>query len=150
LLAISKEVDTVLTVYCSSTTVEYHTDNGIEVVTGVQGTVAEAVVQCRKQACAIPARRMNNLDFAGTAFLYLLKRSGIQLVNLLLTFVGVVLLIGLFNAFISNDLLSSIFSGNVMKIHGIFFISPDRAAMAVWSSTAMLLNLMVPLKAGCW
>ena len=37
-----------------------------------------------------------------------------QLVNLLPIFVGVVLLIGLFNAFISKDLLTSIFSGNVL------------------------------------
>jgi predicted Fe-Mo cluster-binding NifX family protein len=113
-VAISKEVDLVLTGYCSPTAVKYLADNGIDVVTGVKGTVAEAVAQYRKQACAIPARRMGEPDFAGAALLHALKKSGMQIVNLLPIFVGVVLLIGLFKAFISKDLLSSIFSGNAL------------------------------------
>ena len=113
-LAISKKVDMVLTGYCSPTAVKYLADNGIDVVTGVKGTVAEAVAQYRKQAHAIPARSMDETDFAGAALLPALKRSGMQIVNLLPIFVGVVLLIGLFNAFISKDLLSSIFSGNAL------------------------------------
>ena len=113
-IAISKEVDTVMTGYCSPTAMKYLTDNGIDVVTGVKRTVAEAVAQYRKQADAIPARSMDEPDFTGAALLNALKRSGIQIVNLLPIFVGVVLLIGLFNAFISKDLLSSIFSGNAL------------------------------------
>ena len=113
-VAISKEVDTVLTGYCSPTAVKYLADNGIDVVTGLKGTVAEAVAQYRKQACTIPARRMDKPDFAGAALLHALKRSGMQIVNLLPIFVGVVLLIGLFKAFISIDLLPSIFSGNAL------------------------------------
>ena len=113
-LAIGKEVDTVLTGYCSPTAVKYLADNGIDVVTGVKGTVAEAVAQYRKQAQAIPARSLDEPDFAGAALLHALKKSGMQLVNLLPIFVGVVLLIGLFNAFISRDLLLSIFSGNAL------------------------------------
>jgi predicted Fe-Mo cluster-binding NifX family protein len=113
-IAISKEVDTVLTGYCSPTAVKYLVDNGIDVVTGVKGTVAEAVAQYRKQALAIPVRSKNEPDFAGGALLHALKRSGMQIVNLLPIFIGVVLLIGLFNAFISKDLLSSIFSGNAL------------------------------------
>jgi len=42
-LAISKGVDTVLTGYCSPTAMKHLTDNGISVVTGVTGSVAEAV-----------------------------------------------------------------------------------------------------------
>ena len=113
-IAISKKVDTVLTGYCSPTAMKYLADNGIDVVTGVKGTVAEAVVQYRQQANAIPARSMEKPDFAGAALLPALKRSGMQLVNLLPVFVGVVLLIGLFNALISKDLLSSLFSGNAL------------------------------------
>ena len=113
-LAISKEVDTVLTGYCSPTAVKYLADNGIDVVTGVKGTVAEAVAQYRQKAHAIPARSMDEPDFAGAALLHALKRSGMQIVNLLPIFVGVVLLIGLFNTFISKDLLSAIFSGNAL------------------------------------
>lgn len=113
-IAISKEVDTVLTGYCSPTAMKYLRDNGIEVVTGVEGTVAEAVAQYRKQAHAIPARSMDEPDFAGAALIDALKRSGMQIVNMLPIFVGVVLLIGLFKTFISKDLLSSIFSGNAL------------------------------------
>ncbi len=113
-IAISKEVDTVLTGYCSPTAMKYLADNGIDVVTGVKGTVAEAVAQYRKQAHAIPARNKNEPDFAGAALRHALKSSGMQIVNLLPIFVGVVLLIGLFKAFISKDLLSSIFSGNAL------------------------------------
>ena len=111
-IAISKEVDTVLTGYCSPTAMKYLTDNGIDVTTGVKGTVAEAVAQYRKQAHATPVRSEDEPDIAGPALLYALKRSGMQMVNLLPVLVGVVLLIGLFSAFISKDLLSSIFSGN--------------------------------------
>jgi predicted Fe-Mo cluster-binding NifX family protein len=113
-IAISKEVDTVLTGYCSPTAMKYLRDNGIEVVTGVEGTVAEAVAQYRKQAHAIPARSMDEPDFAGAALIDALKRSGMQIVNMLPIFVGVVLLIGLLKTFISKDLLSSIFSGNAL------------------------------------
>jgi predicted Fe-Mo cluster-binding NifX family protein len=113
-IAISKEVDTVLTGYCSPTAMKYLADNGIDVVTGVKGTVAEAVAQYRQQAHAIPPRSMEEADFIGAPLLHALKRSGLQLVNLLPIFVGVVLLIGLFNTFISKDLLSSIFSGNAL------------------------------------
>jgi predicted Fe-Mo cluster-binding NifX family protein len=113
-IAISKEVDTVLTGYCSPTAMKYLRDNGIEVVTGVEGIVAEAVAQYRKQAHAIPARSMDEPDFAGAALIDALKRSGMQIVNMLPIFVGVVLIIGLFKTFISKDLLSSIFSGNAL------------------------------------
>jgi uncharacterized membrane protein YraQ (UPF0718 family) len=94
--------------------VKYLVDNGIDVVTGVKGTVAEAVAQYRKQALAIPVRSKNEPDFAGGALLHALKRSGMQIVNLLPIFIGVVLLIGLFKAFISKDMLSSIFSENAL------------------------------------
>jgi predicted Fe-Mo cluster-binding NifX family protein len=113
-IAISKKVDTVLTGYCSPTAMKYLADNGIDAITGVKGTVAEAVAQYRKQAHAIPARSMDKPDFSGAALLPALKKSGMQLINLLPIFVGVVLLIGLFNAFISKDLLSSIFSENAL------------------------------------
>ena len=76
-IAISKEVDTVLTGYCSPTAMKYLTDNGVDVVTGVKGTVAEAVAQYRKQAHAIPVRSKDEPDIAGVALLHALKRSGI-------------------------------------------------------------------------
>ena len=112
--AISKEVDAVLTGYCSPTAVKYLADNGIEVVTGVKGTVAEAVAQYREQVHAMRTRIKDKPDLAGAALVHALESSGKQIVNLLPIFVAVVLLIGLFNAFISKDLLSSIFSRSAL------------------------------------
>ena len=113
--AISKEVDAVLTGYCSPTAVKYLADNGIEVVTGVKGTVAEAVAQYREQVHAMRTRIKDKPDLAGAALVHALESSGKQIVNLLPIFVAVVLLIGLFNAFVSKDLLSSIFSGSALS-----------------------------------
>lgn len=113
-LAISKEVDAVITGFCSPTAVKYLADNGIDVVTGVKGTVAEAVAQYRKPAHSTPIRSKDKPDIAGAALIQALKSSSRQLINLLPIFVGVVLLVGLFNAFISKELLSSIFSGNIV------------------------------------
>ena len=118
-LAISKEVDIVLTGYCSPTAMKYLADSGIEVVTGIKGTVAEVVAQYRKQARAIPARSMDEPDFTGVALLDALKRSGLK---------------------------KLIFPGCVLMIYGIVFVtSPGGAAMAFRSSTAILRNLMIPL-----
>jgi len=111
-LAISKEVDAVLTGFCSPTAVKYLADKGIDVVTGVKGTVAEAVAKHRKQVRSTLIRSPNKPGIDRDSLTHALKSSGKQLVNLLPIFLGVVLLVGLFSAFISKELLSSIFSGN--------------------------------------
>ncbi len=113
-LAISKEVDVVLTGFCSPTAMKYLADNGIDVVTGVNGTVAEAVAQYQKQVHSTPMRNKNNPEITGVSLMDGLKRSGRQIGNLLPILVGVVLLLGLFNTFISKELLLSIFSGNML------------------------------------
>lgn len=113
-LAISKKVDAVMTGYCSPTVMKYLSDHGIEVITGVKGTVAEAVMQYCKQDHPTEMRRKGNSESTGVSMIHALKSSGRQLVNLLPLFVGVILLVGLFNAFISKELLSSIFSGNTI------------------------------------
>jgi len=113
-LAISKGVDTVLTGYCSPTAMKHLTDNGISVVTGVTGSVAEAVAQYSTPVHTTPPAGKDKPDIDAAALLQALKRSGMQLINLLPTFVGVILLVGLFNAFLSKKLLSSIFSGNAL------------------------------------
>jgi predicted Fe-Mo cluster-binding NifX family protein len=113
-LAINKKVDAVMTGYCSPTARKYLSDHGIKVITGVKGTVAEAVVQYCKQDHSTPMGSKDNSESTGLSMVNAFKRSGQQLVNLLPIFVGVILLVGLFNAFISKELLSSIFSGNTM------------------------------------
>jgi len=47
-LAISKKVNAVLTGYCSPTAEKYLSASGIEVLTGVSGTVSEVVEQYKK------------------------------------------------------------------------------------------------------
>ena len=113
-LAISKKVDAVMTGYCSPTAMKYLSNHGIEVITGLESTVAEAVVQYCKQDHSAPMRRRGNSESTAVSMIHALKSSGQQLVNLLPLFVGVILLVGLFNAFISKELLSSIFSGNTI------------------------------------
>jgi len=116
-LAISKKVDAVLTGYCSPTAEKYLTANGIEVLTGVSGTVAEVVRQYKKGdlqkhigVVRKPESGGSNID--RLTLFHALKTSSNQFINLLPMLVGVVLLIGLFNAFASKELLSYLFSGN--------------------------------------
>jgi len=113
-LAISKEVDLVLTGYCSPTAMKYLTDNGIEVITGVKGTVFEAVGQYRNQILPATIHRMIKPETTGAILIHVLESTGKQFANLLPILVGVVLLVGLFTAFISKEFLSSIFSGNAL------------------------------------
>jgi predicted Fe-Mo cluster-binding NifX family protein len=118
-LAISKEVDAVLTGYCSPTAMKHLSDNGIDVLTGIKGTVSEAVAQYMQHVRSTPARSKGYADtsqheIGGTPLIQALKSSGKQVANLLPIFIGVVLLVGLFSAFISKELLSSIFSGNTL------------------------------------
>jgi len=116
-LAISKKVDAVLTGYCSPTAEKYLTANGIEVLTGVSGTVAEVVQQYKKGDLQKHIGVVRKLESRGPkidrlTLFYSLKNSSNQFINLLPMLVGVVLLIGLFNAFASKELLSYLFSGN--------------------------------------
>ena len=116
-LVVSKKVDTVLTGYCSPTAMGHLTKNGIKVATGVNGNVYEAVTRYKKSAL----KNITNVDHKQdswtsennrAALAGAFKSSAKQFVNLLPTLAGVVLLIGLFNALISKELLSLVFSGD--------------------------------------
>lgn len=116
-LAISKKVDAILTGYCSPIGKTHLTANGIDVLTGVTGTVSEVVRQYKQGMLQKPAeverapedRRFRIIErdlFQG------LKNSSKQFSNLLPILIGVVLLMGLFNSFVSREFISSVFSGN--------------------------------------
>jgi predicted Fe-Mo cluster-binding NifX family protein len=116
-LAITKKVNAVLTGYCSPTAEKYLNANGIEVLTGVKGTVAEVVRQYKKgdlQKHIGVARKSESrgprIDMG--AVFQALKISFNQLITLLPMVVGIVLLIGLFNVFASKEVLTYLFSGN--------------------------------------
>ena len=117
-LVISKKVDTVLTGYSSPTTIGHLTVKGIQVFTGVDGTVAEVVEKYKKGelqrqpgVVSSPETGANKIDKA--ALVHALRNSANQFIRLLPVLTGVVLLIGLFNSFMSKELLSSVFSGNI-------------------------------------
>lgn len=113
-LAISKEVNAVLTGYCSPAAREHLSASGIEVLTGVSGTVSEVVEKYKRgkfqKYTKVEASRYT-ID--KIAFVHALKSSVNQFLSLLPILVGIVLFIGLFNVFVPKDLISSIFSGNM-------------------------------------
>jgi len=113
-LAISKEVGAVLTGYLSPTAMKYLTNNGIEVITGVKGAVSEAVALYRNQIHPATIHRKVKPERTRTILIRAFNSTGKQFANLLPIFVGVVLLVGLFNTFISKELLSLIFPGNAL------------------------------------
>ena len=118
LLVISKKVDTVLTGYCSPTAIGHLTANGIQVLEEVVGTVGEVVEKYKKGKLQRQPEVKSGLE-AGvnkidkTALVNALRNSANQFIRLLPVLTGVVLLIGLFNSFMSKKLLSSVFSGNI-------------------------------------
>jgi predicted Fe-Mo cluster-binding NifX family protein len=127
-IAITKKVDAVLTGYCSPVAEKYLTSNGIGCLTGVSGTVRQAIKDYKKGL--FQKHETSDKDFYHQSIsidriviVEALKRSKNQFVNLLPILTGVVLLIGLFNALASKDILVSIFSGNTFKdlLSGAFF-----------------------------
>jgi len=116
-LAISKNVNTVFTGYMSQTAKRHLSANGIEVLTGLSGTVAEVLEKYKKGdlqkymgVVRKPESRGAKID--KVALVHAVRSSASQFANLLPTLIGVVLLIGIFNAFVSKELIFSIFSGN--------------------------------------
>lgn len=116
-LAINKDVKTVLTGYCSPAVYNQLEANGIEVVTDLHGTVGEIVEKYRK---GIPERHAggeaehrSSGKIDRVALVHATRSSAKQFTTLLPILAGVVLLIGLFNTFVSRESLASIFSGNM-------------------------------------
>ncbi|MFC1846100.1 NifB/NifX family molybdenum-iron cluster-binding protein [Chloroflexota bacterium] len=128
LLAVSKGAKKIVTGYCSPGICDQLKANGIEVLTDVGGTVADVIEKYKKGELntGMPAGAESRSRWAKVdkgALVHTIRSSGKQFINLLPILVGVVLLIGLFNTFISKDFLSSIFSGNMAldTIWGAFF-----------------------------
>ena len=116
-LVVSKKVDTVLTGYCSPTAMGHLTKNGIKIVTGVDGNVYEAVESFKNSELKNITEVDHKPDsLAGednkTALTQAFKSSARQFVNIIPVLAGVVLLIGLFNALMSKEILSLVFSGD--------------------------------------
>ena len=117
-LAVSKNVDALITGYCSPAAKRQLEENGIKVFSSFSGTVKDAIENYKKGTVGdlivstggggsgLHSRKKTELMSA-------FKRSVNQFAVMLPMFIGVVLLMGLFNAFVSKDKLASIFSGNI-------------------------------------
>ena len=116
-LALSKGVKAVLTGYCSPAARSHLTANGIEVVTGLTGTVGEVVEKYKRgdfqRSLGIEpyatgdGTKTKPANFTGAA-----RNTLRQFAALLPVMVSVVLLMGLLNTFVSKAVLASILSGN--------------------------------------
>ena len=116
-LALSKDVKAVLTGYCSPTARSHLTANGIDVCTGVTGTVGEAFERYKrgdfqKSLESEPRAPGDGTEPKPVSFARALRNSLRQFATLFPVMVSVVLLVGLLNAFVSRSLLASILSGN--------------------------------------
>lgn len=117
-LAISKGVKAVLTGYCTPAARRHLEANGIEIFTGLSGTVGEVLGRYKKgeiqkaEAAKIDLKP-RGIQVNKDILVHAMKRSGNQFATMFPILLGVVLLIGLFNTLVSRNFLDSIFSGNV-------------------------------------
>jgi len=116
-LAVSKDVEIVLTGYCSPTVKSHLTANGIEVISDLSGTVSELVERYKKGDLgkhkeAELGHRPGWAKIDKALFKHTIRTSAKQFGTLLPVMAGVVMLMGLFSAFVPRNFLVSIFSGN--------------------------------------
>jgi predicted Fe-Mo cluster-binding NifX family protein len=115
ILAISHNVKMVITGYISPTAEKYLIENGIKVVSGFRGTASAALetvysddfyldISCKDEGRKAVQRKI----FPA------LKKSLKQVAVLLPVMTGVILLIGLFNAFLTRDIISGVFTGKAL------------------------------------
>jgi len=127
-LIISKGVKAALTGYCSPVARRHLEANGIAIFTGVSGTIEE-VLECykkgkiRKTEAVTLEHEPRKYIVDKDSLIHAMKRSGNQFVTMLPIFLGVVLLIGLFNTFISRNFFTALLSGNIVfdTFLGAFF-----------------------------
>lgn len=118
LLAVSRGANAVLTGYCSPLITDQLKHNDIEILTGITGTVRDAVELYKKRFSSM---RWPEIQHGSTSavlskgvVIHSLQSSARQFVTFLPVLIGVVLLIGLFDAFVSGEMLIAIFSGKVV------------------------------------
>ena len=117
-LVISKEVQAVLTGYYSPAVRRHLENEGIAVVTGISGKVGEAAHDYKRSqsehptaaeaGAGAPSARIDKAAL-GEA----IRKSARQFGSILPILVSVVLLVGLFDAFVTKDMLLAVFSGHL-------------------------------------
>ena len=118
-LIFSKGVKVALTGYCSPVARRHLEANGITIFTGVSGTIEEVLKsykngEIKKTEGATIEHKMAKSLVDKASLIHAMKGSCNQFAAMLPIFLGVVMLIGLLNTFVSKNLLAELFSGNVM------------------------------------
>lgn len=116
-LAVNRGAKAFITGYISPALVSQFKSSGIEVLTGISGAVKDAVEQYKKTYSLETSEtepKSGGAYINKSILLQACRSATRQFVNLLPILIGVVLLIGLFNAFVSEEWLTSIFSGNLV------------------------------------
>jgi predicted Fe-Mo cluster-binding NifX family protein len=111
-VAIDRKVDTVLTGYCSPTGEDYLSANNIKLLTGVEGTVREVIERYQDGDYDYPRPGVTDGRISRDKIVHALKRSGEQFYKIMPIIMGVILLIGLFQVFVTKEFVSSVFTGN--------------------------------------
>jgi len=115
--AVTRKVKAVLTGYCSPTAESYLSANKIEVLTGISGTVEDAVEIFRERSLldspdrespAVERKEKNRRETS----VHALRSSFKQLTSMLPILFGIVLLIGLANIFLFKEFASSLFTAD--------------------------------------
>ncbi|MBN1190914.1 MAG: hypothetical protein JXA46_14255 [Dehalococcoidales bacterium] len=112
---LSHEISHVLVGYCSPVMRNQLKANGIEVITGIKGSVHEAIENYRRGSFDITAKKpaeQSKFQLNRGLFIEATGKTIRQFVTLLPVLAGVILLMGLFQTFVSKDILMSIFTGN--------------------------------------
>jgi len=116
-LLLNLDVKVLLTGHCSPAIRHHLEANGVEVLSGLSGVVRDVVRRYRMgetgnredEEVKTGLRMVSCGELRDAA-----RRSWNQILSMLPMMAGVVLLVGLFNSFISRELIASIFSGNVI------------------------------------
>ena len=114
---IAKKSNVVLTGWCSPIAGKYLSTHGVEIVAGMSGTVAESLNKFEKRLKSQTGKSVDSDGMAGKIdrriVAHAIRGASHQFKSLAPSLIGVIFLTGLFSAFISEDFLTSIFSGKM-------------------------------------
>lgn len=108
-VAIEKNAKVIIAGYVSPTVAAPLLEQGIEVYTSVSGTVRDAVEKYRRGD--LGSREYKSKTTIGKELFHSVNRTVRQFLSIIPILIGVVFLIGLFQVFISKEMLFSLFSG---------------------------------------
>jgi len=119
-LLLSQDADVLLTRYCSPTMRRQLEDNGVTVFSGLAGIAQDILRQYKAGDISARSRkkaktgRPQRTAFSRENLRHAARRSLKQVFSMLPVMAGVVLLVGLFNSFVSRTLVQSVFSGRLV------------------------------------